>query len=444
MSIENKKKKSITPIITTILLLFASLAIFFLVQDWFEYYTSSFVADIDEDSDVNLKPEIERIVDGNLYFNNNRDNLVIKSLKIGNVSCSLTQFNYDRGMHIIDVENCTKDINEMTPEIVIITDKEIFSKVSVLLNNNTNPPSLSPPLNCSALSGGDWAEVPGNPLYGTNNFCVMRYEAKWDGTGTINNSAEGYCGNFNQYNVSTGCSVDGSIGIVSQRDSPPLTYVNQFAAIQLCNNLGEGYHLITNEEWMTIARNIESVSSNWADGVIGSTIATNGGLKRGNVGTVDSASYNGDWSESGSFRDTKALLSLSNGESVWDFSGNVMEWTTYNIDCTAGHNPCANMPYDSSPTSEYIELPMINTTGSLNYDLLRPINDTYNSNHGVGKFLSDYDLPTPNDSIWNLLHPLIRGGDANDINNAGVFAGYTAHSPSASTLSVGFRCTYSP
>ena len=30
---------------------------------------------------------------------------------------------------------------------------------------------------CSDLPG-EWIRVPGNPAYGTNDFCVMKYEAK--------------------------------------------------------------------------------------------------------------------------------------------------------------------------------------------------------------------------------------------------------------------------
>ena len=35
-------------------------------------------------------------------------------------------------------------------------------------------------------------------------------------------------------------------------------------------------NLITNAEWMTLARNAEAQTANWADGSIGSTVAAGG------------------------------------------------------------------------------------------------------------------------------------------------------------------------
>jgi hypothetical protein len=43
--------------------------------------------------------------------------------------------------------------------------------------------------------------------------------------------------------------------------------MNQSEAIAACKSLGQGYHLVTNNEWMTIARNIESQGENWSTGV---------------------------------------------------------------------------------------------------------------------------------------------------------------------------------
>ena len=40
--------------------------------------------------------------------------------------------------------------------------------------------------------------------------------------------------------------------------------------------MGAGYHLITNNEWMTIARNIEANPTNWSNGITGSGYISNG------------------------------------------------------------------------------------------------------------------------------------------------------------------------
>ncbi|MEY2985794.1 MAG: hypothetical protein RJB24_23, partial [Candidatus Parcubacteria bacterium] len=105
-----------------------------------------------------------------------------------------------------------------------------------------------------------YIRVPGNSLYQTKDFCVMKYEAK---TGS------------------------GTVAATTQASGAPVVNISQTNAISACNanNTGgaTGYGLINNREWMTIARNIEGQSSNWRNGVIGSTDAspTNGGLYRG-------------------------------------------------------------------------------------------------------------------------------------------------------------------
>ncbi len=236
--------------------------------------------------------------------------------------------------------------------------------------------------------------------------------------------------------------MDGSVGVVSKASTTPLRNVNQFEAIELCKTLGSNYHLITNAEWMTIARNLEQVSSNWANGVIGSTIASGGGLKRGNVGMVDSASYNAVTDpEDGTGRDTKALLNFSNGEGIWDFSGNVHEWLSDSMDCSAGY-PCLNMPYDATPASEIIYLQNLNTYGSLGYDLIMPSNSTWHSLDGIGRIYTGYNFSWMGDSLWNRTHSFYRGGYYLSGSTAGIFSLTLNYGPSWACVDVGFRCSY--
>src|SRR4030042_342426 len=108
---------------------------------------------------------------------------------------------------------------------------------------------------------------------------------------------------------------------VSQEALTPWTNLYFNNAKTACESLGSGYHLLTNAEWMTIAKNIESTPASWTGGAVG-----NGMIKRGNVGTDDAGSYNGADPEYGTGRNTKAELKLSTGASIWDFSGNADEW----------------------------------------------------------------------------------------------------------------------
>ena len=40
--------------------------------------------------------------------------------------------------------------------------------------------------------------------------------------------------------------------------------------------MGPEYHLLNNNEWMTIARNAESVGKNWSSGIVGEGFMYNG------------------------------------------------------------------------------------------------------------------------------------------------------------------------
>jgi len=250
--------------------------------------------------------------------------------------------------------------------------------------------------------------VPGNATYGTADFCVMKYEAK-------------------------------SVGGVatSQADVAPWTQITQTDAITACSSAGG--HLITNNEWMTIARNAEAQAANWADGKVGSLVSTGGGLKRGNVGVGDSASYNGADPEYGTRNaeaQLKAQLVLSNGETIWDLSGNVWEWTNDTISCAGANCTSAEMPYDATPAEEWVEFPNISTYGQLSYDKIRPSNSSWNSTYGVGKLYTDTNAAYPSGNV----HAFLRGGDWSIGAPAGAFTLNLYHAPGDSYDYLGFRC----
>ena len=100
---------------------------------------------------------------------------------------------------------------------------------------------------CSSIgTAGTWVRVPGDSNYGTNDFCVMKYEAK------------------------------DNLGVpVSEAAGEPWANINQLDAITECASIGSGYHLITNDEWMTVTTNAAAVGSNWSSGSVGTGTLSN-------------------------------------------------------------------------------------------------------------------------------------------------------------------------
>ncbi len=324
-------------------------------------------------------------------------------------------------MNSIDVISCTGTANDIT-YITLITKNKVVQKKFYVDNIAS--------LDCSNLNGGEWIKVPGNPSLGTNDFCVMKYEAKWNGLGIINDHVNGFCGNSNYYNVSTGC-IDDIEGVISQPNLLPLRYVNQFEAIVLCNRLGSNYQLISNAQWVTIARNIEQVDVNWDSG-----IAYVGSLKRGNIGSnIAGVAYNGANPADRSIdTNTLALLNLSNGEGIWDFSGNLWEWTSD----TFSTNGILNSSLGQGAGEGWAELNILFDS----YKYLKPFNISLTSSNGIGRVYSDGDNSWPTDSSWNTIHAFLRGGNWDLIDDAGVFALRLDIGPSGSYGGRGFRCSY--
>ncbi|MFK7826298.1 MAG: hypothetical protein AB8G05_19280 [Oligoflexales bacterium] len=265
------------------------------------------------------------------------------------------------------------------------------------------------PPDCASIAvGGTWILVPGDSDYGTNDFCVMKYEAK-------NNSG-----------VPTSTAADTPWVSIDQQDSK----------IE-CASLGKGYHLITNDEWMTIATNVAAQAANWDGGTVGTNEMTRGHSDDdpSNACAADSKDSNAyvetdcTGSASGTFNERRTHT-LSNGEVIWDLAGNVLEWTSYFND--------ADKPYDDTdgaPVNGWREYTLIDTFGSsmTQTDLISQaaVDGSWSSTESIGRYYSGIDSSGGG---------LLRGGDWNDGTFAGVFAASLGNSPTATQPSIGFRC----
>ena len=235
-------------------------------------------------------------------------------------------------------------------------------------------------------------------------FCVMQYEAR------------------NVSGVAT-----------STASSTPWTWVSQTQAAAACSALGNGAHLITNAEWMILARDIESVSSNWSSGTVGS-----GNLARGWTANL---SYGDTWTNnafapstgstclyntgadtcgaSGTFL-YRRTHTLSNGQTIWDLSGNVSEWT-HDI-CTTGTGTgywqgAGWVEWTDSSLSDYEKI----TAGPIG---------TYTATNAVGRY---YGCSANGNGF-------LRGEYWADGSYVGLFSLYLNAAPSYSNSTIGFRC----
>lgn len=155
--------------------------------------------------------------------------------------------------------------------------------------------------------------IPGNATYGTTGgFCVMKYEAKSNGSNVTSTAAS---------TPRIGDSYNTFVSIAS-------------ASCGSC-------HVITEAEWMTIAANVAGVASNWSGGSVGSgyiysghsdnspasALAASANDSDGYYATGDSAADNGVTSGMIGVSQRRTLT-LSNNQVIWDFAGNAWEWTS--------------------------------------------------------------------------------------------------------------------
>ena len=273
---------------------------------------------------------------------------------------------------------------------------------------------------CSSIAvGGTWILVPGDADYGTNDFCVMKYEAKCS--------------------LSDGSTCTASMSTespISQVANTPWVNINQQDAKTECTSLGKGYHLITNDEWMTIGANIANVGLNWDGGTVGTNSMTRGHSDNNPANAcaadaTDSMAYvegSCTGSSTGTFNQRRTHT-LSNDEVIWDFSGNISELTSYFND---DEKPFPN----TAAWYEYTQPPVGNSTMALS-DLIPTNalksfwNDSWNSTQSIGQYYPGIDADGG---------VLKRGGYWANAAYAGAFTAGLASSPTLTTTFTGFRC----
>lgn len=294
--------------------------------------------------------------------------------------------------------------------------------------------------------------VPGNPSYKTQDFCVMKYDAKCSNPDPKCVTSEGVYDNAlgmstsasadSHKNNGAGCECVGNFQVISKPDGAPITFIpeddgTKTSAKAYCENINA--HLINNNEWMTIARNVEQVSANWCnrDGSgCGNVPGTPGKILANghNDSKPNKALPAGSDNQPNFMDDQKRTLTLSNDRIIWDFAGNVWQW----VDATI---PRKDEPRSITPNlggSGWVWAEFQTVKYSNDF---APSNPNWNSTQGVGR-IYHYNLSGDTDST---LYTYIRGGNWRHGYDSGAFTIHMQPVPDKTNIDdVGFRCVTSP
>ena len=256
--------------------------------------------------------------------------------------------------------------------------------------------------------------VPALAGYTTDDFCVMKYEAK----------------------------NDGSDNAISKASGRPYGNIRRADSITACKNMGSGYDLITNDEWQTLARNIELVPSNWSTNNVGT-----GSLNQGHSDDAPSLALAASIDDNDACHETEQTCNsstwnsqrrthtLSNGEVIWDVAGNVRERVKDDNTVSYGSNAYLSQVTTTSHT----------TSGSLSGGTTMTSRVAKNQFGPSGNYL---DLNS--DSYGGLGYgglttnsgAIIRSSRQSAAVDSGVFAVDLSFSAAFMAPSIGFRCVF--
>jgi hypothetical protein len=250
----------------------------------------------------------------------------------------------------------------------------------------------------------NYVQIPPLSPYTTEEFCVSKYEMK-----NLNGVAKS--------------QKEGVPWVSIQRGQD---YTSAGGAMKACRDLGPQYSLISNAQWQSIARNIENVTANWSDQIVGlgsiNTGHTYGAPAYTLAADVDSNSCSGTEKTCSlsSWDRQRRVHFLSTGQVIWDFSGNVWEWLDDNY---SSLGITQNIP---ESWYEFFEL------GASNQLRFGPTVSTRTTSQGMGLILGGSG------------GAVIRGGGYHAYNNNGIFAVILNYGVNTSWTNVGFRCVYNP
>ncbi|MEI2713608.1 MAG: hypothetical protein V9G04_10035 [Nocardioides sp.] len=221
----------------------------------------------------------------------------------------------------------------------------------------------------------------------------------------------------------------------SQAAGTPWVNISQTNAISAAD--ATGGHLITEAEWMTIAADVLSVKHNWSGGAVGSGYIFRGHANGNPSSTLAASDDDSDGlfgitggTGSASGTNSQRTLVLTSGDVIWDFSGNVWEWTNATISgAQPGTSGYAWRQYTA--ISSWGVLPSTSRPSALAGSSGLSSIATWNSGHGVGQIYSNSDETG--------VRAFLRGGDYNGTVFTGVLTLFLSYTPTNFNTYIGFR-----
>jgi prepilin-type N-terminal cleavage/methylation domain-containing protein len=297
--------------------------------------------------------------------------------------------------------------NGMTYRISNLAQNPVEGSITGVLNDGSTCPT-------------GFIVVPGNSTFGTSEFCTMKYEAKIAGQ---SNGNQTYSSAFVPE---------------SRADGTPWVNITQTNAIAESSTVAgcSGCHLISEAEWMTIAANVLSVPSNWSGGSVGTGYIYQGHINNNPASALSASADDNDGlngitgGTGGAGSNNRRTLTLTNGEVIWDFPGNVWEWTNATI--AGGQQPGLSgesaFAYKQWNNGSLLMngLPVLSRPSAISGTVAG-----YSSTQGIGQLYSNYGDTT--------LRGFLRGGSWNNSTNAGVLTLTLNITPSLASSGLGFR-----